>query len=104
MTYPDELLSKIVGFGTLGYPLSKILNLLDISDADSFCRDFDDKNHVLYKHYQKGIDKAEYAIDMMLFDKSRAGDLVALKLYEERKKINVQKEEKERKKRFYETE
>lgn len=43
MEYTEEFLKKIVGVGTLGYSLSKIINVLDIEEKDvkQFTEDFD---------------------------------------------------------------
>ena len=41
MEYNEEFLKKMVQVGTLGYPLSKIINVLDIDDVKQFTKDFD---------------------------------------------------------------
>ncbi len=87
MKYTEEFLKKIVSVGTLGYSVYKIINVLDVEEKDheQFINDFNNPRHEVYKNYKKGLDKADYAIDMKLFEKAREGDLKALAKYEERK-------------------
>ena len=94
MEYTEDFLKKIVGVGTLGYSVSKIINALDIEEKDmeQFVNDFDDFDSPLRRAYQKGVDKADYAIDTKLFEQAKAGDLKSLQKYEERKNQQLQKE------------
>jgi len=85
MDYTNELLTKIIQVGTLGYPLSKIINVLDIEDETAFKKDFYNKKHIVYKNYNKGLDKADLVIDSKLFDMAKNGDLKALEKYQFRK-------------------
>ena len=100
MEHNESFLKKIVGMGTLHYPLQKIINILDIEEKDieAFQRAFDDTGSAVYKAYQKGIDKAEYAIDTKLFEMAQKGDLDALEKYEERMSYNrlIEKTRKEK--------
>lgn len=86
MEYKEDFLKKIVQMGTLGYPLSKIINVLDIDDINEFKKDFDNPKSQVAISYQKGVDKADYVIDSKLFDMAKGGDLKALAKYEVRKK------------------
>jgi len=81
MNYSEDFLKKIVGVGTLGYSLQKIINVLDIEekDVEQFTEDFDNQSSPVAIAFQKGIDKADYAIDMKLFEMAKNGDLKALK-------------------------
>lgn len=87
--------------GTLAYSLEKIINILDISDDDApaFTKAFDDPGSDVGRAYQKGIDKSDYTIDMKLFEKAKDGDLRAIELYEEKKRIQMAKGNKSREKR-----
>jgi hypothetical protein len=88
MEYTDEFLKKVTSLGTLGYSLNKCINILDVADGDikNFTNDFDNINSKVAKAYQKGIDKAAYAIDVKLFDlATKEGDLKALEMFEARK-------------------
>ena len=98
MKYDEDFLKKIVNFGILGYQLNKIINILDIheDDVNQFTEDFFNKNSAVGKAYQKGIDKADFAIDTKLFDKAKEGDLKALEKYEQRKKQYFKQELKEK--------
>lgn len=101
MEYTEEFLKKIVGVGTLGYSLNKIINVLDINekDVEQFTEDFDNENSPVQVAYQKGVDKADYAIDTKLFEQAKAGDLKSLQKYEERKNQQLQKEKAGRERR-----
>ena len=86
--FEEDVLKKTTQFGALGYPLSKCLNILDL-DPDlsvKYAAEFGDTTSEIYKKYQKGVDAAEFMIDSKLFEMARAGDLKALKEYEQRKK------------------
>ena len=95
MEYSEDFLKKIVQLGTLAYPLSKIINVLDIEDEKQFTKDFDNKDSVIYKSYKKGMDKGEFILDSKLFDMAKNGDLSAMEKYEEKKRANIKKAEQE---------
>ena len=86
MEYNEDFFKKMVQVGTLGYPLSKIINVLDIEDTIQFTKDFDNPKSKVAISYQKGIDKADFVLDSKLFDMAKGGDLKALDKYEDRKK------------------
>lgn len=85
MSYTEEQIKKMEQLGMLGYSVEKCINVCDIKDEVSFRKDFANPNSIIKKSYDRGVDKAEFAIDIKLFDKARSGDLSALKKYEERK-------------------
>ena len=95
MKYTDDFLKKIMQCGTLGYPLSKILNVLDIENEAEFKVDFNNKESEVSKNYQKGIDRADFVLDSKLFEMAKDGDLKALDKYERRKDIQIRKKENE---------
>ena len=95
MKYTDDFLKKIMQCGTLGYPLSKILNVLDIDNEAEFKVDFNNKESEVSKTYQKGIDRADFVLDSKLFEMAKDGDLKALDKYERRKFIHISKKENE---------
>ena len=95
MKYTDDFLKKIMQCGTLGYPMSKILNVLDIENEAEFKVDFNNKESEVSKNYQKGIDRADFVLDSKLFEMAKDGDLKALDKYERRKDIQICKKEKE---------
>lgn len=99
MEYNEDFLKKMVQVGTLGYPLSKIINVLDIDDEKKFTKDFDNPKSEVAKSYQKGIDKADFILDSKLFDMAKNGDLKALTKYEIRKRDQLYDAERERKER-----
>ena len=99
MEYNEDFLKKMVQVGTLGYPLSKIINVLDIEDTKQFTKDFDNPKSKVAISYQKGVDKADFVLDSKLFDMAKGGDLKALDKYERRKRTQLYAEERERKQR-----
>jgi len=96
MQYTEDFIKRIIGVGTLGYSLQKIINVLDVkpTHVEQFTNDFYDPDSAIAKAYQKGIDQADYAIDIKLFEMAKAGDLDALREYEQRKR-NEQMKQKE---------
>lgn len=66
-----------------------------------YTEDFDNENSPVQVAYRKGVDKADYAIDMKLFDMAKGGDLKALQKYEERKEFQIRQEEKGRQSREF---
>jgi len=99
MEYNEDFLKKMVQVGTLGYPLSKIINVLDIEDHKQFTKDFDNPKSKVAIFYQKGVDKADFVLDSKLFDMAKGGDLKALDKYERKKRSQLYAEERERKQR-----
>ena len=95
MEYNEDFLKMMVQVGTLGYPLSKIINVLDIDDIKQFTKDFDNPKSQVAISYQKGVDKADFVLDSKLFDMAKGGDLKALEKYEVRKRNNIYREERE---------
>lgn len=95
MEYTEDFLKKMVQVGTLGYPLSKIINVLDIDDIKQFTKDFDNPKSQVAISYQKGIDKADFVLDSKLFDMAKGGGLKALDKYEVRKRNNIYREVRE---------
>jgi hypothetical protein len=93
MSYTEEFLNKMISVGTLGYSAQKIINVLDVAyeKEAEFLSDFENPDSAIFKAYKKGLDKADYAIDMKLFEKARGGDLKALQKYEERKYYEQQR-------------
>jgi len=91
MTYTPEFLKKIVTLGTLGYNIQKIINILDIPDADheSFVADFNDLKSEVRTAFQKGVDKSDFSIDQKLFELAQSGDLKAIEKYDEHKLRNL---------------
>lgn len=81
---------QIINFGVFGYNYSKISNILNVPEPQ-IKEAMDDKNSDFYKLFQKGIDVADYVIDLKLFEMAKTGDIKALEKFEIRKqqrKIN----------------
>lgn len=91
MEYSSDLLNKITQMGILGYPAEKIILVMEIKESDQFKKDFKNKNHEVFKRYQTGRAKADFAIDSKLFDMAKSGDLGALQKFEQRQHQNKKK-------------
>lgn len=99
MEYTEDFLKKMVQVGTLGYPLSKIINVLDVEDEKQFTKDFDNAKSKIAVAYQKGIDKADFILDSKLFEMAKNGEMRALQKYEERKRGQMYEAKKEKRER-----
>jgi len=80
-----ELEEKIVNCGVFGYSASKMANILGFSETAIAVEIADDKS-VFNKLLQKGIDLADYVIDLKLFELAKTGDIKALEKLDSRKK------------------
>ena len=87
MKYTEEFLLQVRTIGTLNYHVEKMSNILDIPDDKKaeFIKDFSDLSGELRIAYQKGVDKSEFVIDQVIFEKAQTGDLSAVREYEKRK-------------------
>lgn len=85
MEYTEDFLKKVTQTGTLGYPVEKVINVLDVNDPIKFTTDFNDPKSLIGKAYQKGIDLSDFIIDSKLFEMAKGGDLKAIAKYESRK-------------------
>ena len=93
MKYSQEFLNKIVQFGTLGYPIEKIINIIEVDNINYFIISFNDINSHIYKSYLKGLHKADFIVDSKLFEMAKNGDLKALKMYKIQKKKQIYNKE-----------
>lgn len=96
MGYTEDFLKKLVQCGTLAYPISKIINVLEVVDARQFEKDFNDVSSDVYKNYKKGCDMSDFVIDSKLFEMAKGGDLKAITKYEIRKSQQTLIREKEK--------
>lgn len=74
----------IINCGAFNYQAPKIANILDwpVSEVENLLNDI---NSDLSKLYVKGKDRADYVIDLKLFELAQSGDLKALEEFENRK-------------------
>ena len=86
----SEFLRKVEWAGTFSYSSSRIINVLDIENAEEFILAFSNPEHPVAMAYKKGQDKADFAIDVNLYKQAKEGNLEAMKLYFERRAINEQ--------------
>jgi len=86
---------RIINFGALGYQpdLCAVILGWELEDVEKL---FLDESSDFFKLYQKGKVKADYAIDLKLFEKSQQGDLKALEKFEARRKLNQRRKAKKK--------
>lgn len=99
MEYSEEFINKITNLGALGYPLAKIINIVDPQDVQQFILDFDNPESIIGKAYQMGIDRGDFAIDKKLYELSNSGDLDAIKMFTARRESRLRQEQEEKEKR-----
>jgi hypothetical protein len=87
MKFTADQLQEIENFGGLRYLPEQICTLMDIEDKALFLQVFNDPNSLFSKHYEKGAIKAQYALDLMVFEQAQNGDFKALT--EHNRRINV---------------
>lgn len=81
----DQEKEKIVNFGAFRYSNDRIASILGW-DVDEVNKLMDDESSEFCKLYHRGVDTADYVIDMKLFEMAQQGDLKALQKFEFRKK------------------
>lgn len=83
----EDVEEKIVNFGALSYPVSKMANVLgwDKKDVEALMKN---KQSDFYKLFERGADVAEYLLDKKLFEMAKSGDLKAMEKYEHKKRLN----------------
>lgn len=81
----EEDRERIINFGAFDYPPQKMANILGL-ETEYIKNLMKDKNSVFYSLFQKGIDMADYVIDLKLFEMAKSGDIKALDKLEQRKK------------------
>lgn len=77
----------IINSGAFNYEPLKIANILGWSAEEVTAFQKDIKSD-FYKFYLQGKDKADYVIDLKLFELAQAGDLKAISVFEKRKRSN----------------
>lgn len=80
---PDDLV-RIANFGAFGYGADRCAAILGW-DAEEVEREMNDSDSKFAKEYEKGRTRAEYVIDLKLFDQAQAGDIKSLDKLERRK-------------------
>lgn len=82
----------ITNMGALGYPVSLCMRVIGVKDEKQFQKDFTDPKSEVHQLYQQGKDRAQYLIDLKLFEMAQAGDIKAMRELEIRKrKIAVER-------------
>ena len=75
----------IINCGVFEYDTRRISNVLD-KDFETVKNQMQDHNSKLYKLYMQGIDKADYVLDLKLFEMAQTGDISAIEKLESRKR------------------
>jgi len=84
MKIDEQTQEKIINFGAFEYKIDKMANVLGLPVAEVEA-EFNNENSDFYKFYRIGKDRADYVLDLKLFDMAKAGDLKALDKFEDRK-------------------
>lgn len=87
MEYTAEQLKRAVQLGAVGYGFEKCANVLEIENMTAFEADYNNPASEFKRHYQKGRDMADFAIDAKLFELAKGGDIDALHELEERRAV-----------------
>ena len=79
-----EVEEKVVTFGALSYPNSKMANVLGwkLEEVNELMSNQKSDYFILY---ERGVDMAEYLLDKKLFDMAKSGDLKAMEKYDFKK-------------------
>jgi hypothetical protein len=77
---------QILNLGAFGYDAFLCSNVLGwpIDEIEGYMKD---KQSVFYQNYETGKIRADYVIDLKLFEQARQGDLKALEQLEKRKRM-----------------
>ena len=95
MDITPEFLSKVETCGTLGYRAAKVINILEVPEADArwFMKQFADKSSSIRRAFDRGVDKSDFMIDKKVFELAQTGDMAAIQEYARRKSMELQKQE-----------
>ena len=88
MTYTEDLIKEVRGFGALNYTLDNILRILYPKERLEFIADFNNPEHPLSIAYQKGKTAAKYNIDKKIYSLANEGDIDSIKLRNETKQTD----------------
>jgi len=80
----SEETDVIINLGAFQYPAAKMANVLGWTEPE-VTAEFTNQKSEFYKLYTSGKDKADYVIDLKLFELAQTGDLKALDEFENRK-------------------
>ena len=78
----------IINSGVFGYDAEKLANILDI-EPELIKEQFKDNNSEITKLRKKGVDKADYVLDLKLFEMAQSGDMKAMDKLNYRRKNRV---------------
>uniref|UniRef100_UPI004047E20F hypothetical protein n=1 Tax=Roseivirga sp. TaxID=1964215 RepID=UPI004047E20F len=79
----EEEKEKLINCGAFGYDYQTIAAVLNIEDQEA--ENLLKKGSEGHKLYERGQKRAEYVIDLKLFEMAQSGDLKALEKFERRK-------------------
>lgn len=88
MIIAKEAEEQIVNFGVFEYDTLKMSNILDVPEHE-IIKEMKNTSSDFYKLYQKGVDMADYVIDLKLFDMAKSGDIKALDKLDFRKRLRL---------------
>lgn len=81
----DKEKDMIINFGAFGYAPRKMSDILvwELSEVSNL---YQDQKSEFYKYYREGKARADYVIDMKLFEMAQSGDMKAMAEFEKRTK------------------
>jgi hypothetical protein len=79
----NEEKEMIINFGSLGYDANRCAGVLETEEAE-ITKLMADKNSEFSKLYARGQYRAEYVIDVKLFELAQTGDIKAIEKLEAR--------------------
>jgi len=86
MKYTEEQKEMITNFGALGYDPERCAGVMAV-DVAGIVSMMKDKSSEFAKLYALGQYRAEYVIDVKLFELAQAGDIKAVEKLEMRKRV-----------------
>jgi predicted DNA-binding protein YlxM (UPF0122 family) len=84
MKLTEEQKDQVINFGAFDYSIEKIASILEI-DEEIVKNQFKNESSELSVLFKKGKDRADYVLDLKLFNMAKAGDIKALDKLENRK-------------------
>ena len=80
-----ENIETVYNLGGLRYSVEKCAIVLNIPFED-LKKEYDNKDSLFYKSYNRGIIMAQYAIDLAVFNAAKNGDAKSIAIFKQRKR------------------
>ena len=89
----EEQVAMLKNMGALGYQPSKIASIMELPFS-FVSTEMENPDSIFFRIYRAGQDRANYLIDLKLFDMAQSGDIKAMDKLSERKKAMKYEESK----------